>query len=36
HPDYVVAGPPRRFFYDGPFVPDFLKRNDIQIPIEPR
>jgi len=34
HPEYVVAGPPRRFFYDGPFVPDFLKRNDIQIPIE--
>jgi len=33
HPDYAIAGPPRRFFYDGPFVPDFLKRNDIQIPI---
>jgi len=36
HPEYVVAGPPRRFFYDGPFVPDFLKRNDIQIPVEQR
>ena len=36
HPDYVVVGLPRRFFYDGPFVPDFLKRNDIQIPIERR
>jgi effector-binding domain-containing protein len=33
HPDYEVVGPPRRFFYDGPFVPDFLKRNDIQIPV---
>lgn len=33
HPEYAIAGPPRRFFYDGPFVPDFLKRNDIQIPI---
>ena len=34
HPGYVIAGPPRRFFYDGPFVPDFLKRNDIQIPVQ--
>jgi effector-binding domain-containing protein len=34
HPDYEVVGPPRRFFYDGPFVPDFLKRNDIQIPVQ--
>ena len=33
HPEYAVAGSPRRLFYDGPFVPDFLKRNDIQIPI---
>ncbi|MEM6839298.1 MAG: heme-binding protein, partial [Cyanobacteria bacterium P01_C01_bin.120] len=22
HPEYEVAGPPRRLFYDGPFVPD--------------
>jgi len=36
HPEYVVAGPPRRFFYDGPYVPDFLKRSDIQIPVERR
>ncbi|MBD2109535.1 heme-binding protein [Nodosilinea sp. FACHB-13] len=33
HPEYAVAGPPRRFFYDGPYVPDALKRSDIQIPI---
>jgi hypothetical protein len=33
HPDYVVAGPPRRFFYDGPYIPDPLKRSDIQIPV---
>ena len=36
HPEYAVAGPPRRFFYDGPFIPDGLKRSDIQIPIERR
>lgn len=36
HPDFVMAGPPRRFFYDGPYIPDPLKRSDIQIPIEPR
>ncbi|MEM9451130.1 MAG: heme-binding protein [Cyanobacteria bacterium P01_E01_bin.6] len=34
HPDYTVAGPPRRFFYDGPYIPDPLKRSDIQIPIQ--
>lgn len=33
HPDYTVAGPPRRFFYDGPFLPDALKRSDVQIPV---
>ncbi|MBD2112089.1 MULTISPECIES: heme-binding protein [Cyanophyceae] len=33
HPEYAVAGPPRRFFYDGPYVPDALKRSDIQIPV---
>ncbi len=36
HPEYGVVGPPRRFFYDGPYVPDFLKRSDIQIPVERR
>ena len=34
NPDYTVTGAPRRFFYDGPFIPDPLKRSDIQIPIE--
>ena len=34
HPEYSVIGPPRRFFYDGPFIPDALKRSDIQIPIQ--
>ncbi|MFG6094923.1 ABC transporter substrate-binding protein [Leptolyngbyaceae cyanobacterium CCMR0082] len=34
HPEYEVVGPPRRFFYDGPFIPDGLKRSDIQIPVE--
>jgi hypothetical protein len=36
HPDYTVAGPPRRFFYDGPYIPDPLKRSDIQIPVQRR
>ena len=36
HPEYSVVGPPRRFFYDGPFIPDALKRSDIQIPIQRR
>lgn len=34
HPEYEVVGLPRRFFYDGPYIPNFLKRNDIQIPIQ--
>ena len=36
HPEYSVVGPPRRFFYDGPFIPDALKRSDIQIPVQRR
>ena len=36
HPDYVVTGAPRRLFYDGPYIPDPLKRSDIQIPIQAR
>ena len=36
HPDYQRVGNPRRFFYDGPYVPDGLKRSEIQIPIEKR
>lgn len=34
HPNYTVVGPPRRFFYDGPFLPDALKRSDVQIPVQ--
>ena len=34
HPDYVITGPPRRFFYDGPYVPNALKRSDVQIPVK--
>ena len=34
HPEYSVVGPPRRFFYDGPFIPDAPKRSDIQIPVQ--
>lgn len=33
HPGYEVVGSPRRFFYDGPFIPDSLKRSEIHIPI---
>lgn len=36
HPNYIVSGPPRRFFYDGPYIPDPLKRSDIQIPVQQR
>lgn len=31
--EYRAIGSPRRFFYDGPYVPDALKRSEIQIPI---
>ncbi|MDY7019884.1 MAG: heme-binding protein, partial [Cyanobacteriota bacterium] len=34
NPEYAVVGQPRRFFYDSPFVPEALKRSEIQIPIE--
>ncbi len=34
HPSYTVAGLPRRFFYDSPFIPDALKRSEVQIPIK--
>ena len=33
HPDYQRVGNPRRFFYDGPYVPDGMKRSEVQIPI---
>ncbi|MGH2414058.1 MAG: heme-binding protein [Microcystaceae cyanobacterium] len=35
NPQYEVVGSPRRFFYDGPYIPDALKRSEIQIPIRP-
>ncbi|MGK7877868.1 MAG: heme-binding protein [Xenococcaceae cyanobacterium] len=34
HPEYTVVGLPRRFFYDGPYIPDPLKRSEIQVPIQ--
>jgi len=33
HREYEVVGSPRRFFYDGPYIPDALKRSEIQIPV---
>lgn len=33
HPGYTVIGSPRRFFYDSPFIPDALKRSEVQIPL---
>ena len=33
HPEYHVVGLPRRFFYDGPYIPDAFKHSEIQIPI---
>jgi hypothetical protein len=36
HPEYQRLGNPRRFFYDGPYVPDALKRSEIQIQIQKR
>lgn len=33
HPEYTIAGAPRRFFYDSPFIPDMLKRSEVQIPL---
>jgi hypothetical protein len=34
HSGYAVAGLPRRFFYDSPFIPDAFKRSEVQIPIQ--
>ena len=34
HRQYEVVGKPRRFFYDGPYIPDVIKRSEIQIPIQ--
>lgn len=33
HPEWTVVGSPRRFFYDAPYVPEPVKRSEIQIPI---
>jgi len=33
HPEYHIVGLPRRFFYDGPYIPDAFKHSEIQIPI---
>ena len=33
HSEYTVVGPPRRFFYDAPYIPEPLKRSEIQVPI---
>ena len=33
HSDYTVVGSPRRFFYDAPYIPEPLKRSEIQVPI---
>jgi effector-binding domain-containing protein len=33
HPEYTKVGPPRRFFYDAPYIPEPLKRSEIQVPI---
>lgn len=33
HQNYTVTGSPRCFFYDSPFIPDGLKRSEVQIPI---
>ncbi|MGK7924255.1 MAG: heme-binding protein [Spirulina sp.] len=36
HPEYEITGEPRRLFYDGPYIPDLLKRGEVQIPIRMR
>jgi effector-binding domain-containing protein len=33
HPEYQITDSPRRFFYDSPYVPDTIKRSEIQIPV---
>ncbi|TAE67086.1 MAG: ABC transporter substrate-binding protein [Oscillatoriales cyanobacterium] len=34
HPEYEIAGPPRRFFYNSPMTPESTKISEVQIPIE--
>lgn len=33
HSEYTVVGSPRRFFYDAPYIPEPLKRSEIQVTI---
>ncbi len=33
HPEYEVAGPPRRLLYNSPMTPEYLKRSEVQIAI---
>ncbi|MGB3509105.1 MAG: heme-binding protein [Microcoleaceae cyanobacterium] len=33
HPEYEVAGPPRRLLYNSPMTPEYLKRSEVQIEI---
>lgn len=33
HPEYQVAGPPRRLLYNSPRTPESIKRSEVQIPI---
>ncbi|MEM6884293.1 MAG: heme-binding protein [Verrucomicrobiota bacterium] len=36
HPDYVAAGPARMIYWNGPYVPGFLKRSELHLPIAKR
>jgi hypothetical protein len=36
HPDYKQAGSPYAVYWDGPFIPWFLKRSEIHLPIRLR
>jgi len=35
HPEWQAAGPPRTLGYNSPFVPNFMKYGEIQIPVGP-
>jgi effector-binding domain-containing protein len=34
HPEYVIVGPPRRFFYNSPMTAEAIKISEVQIPID--
>ena len=36
NPSYVQTGPAYGVYWDGPFIPWFLKRSEIHLPIQPR